>query len=197
MEEIKKIQLKEEQQVTNNSSAKNPKRLKPGGGGSGSGSGEEYSESTTIIAEGEYTSGNFKWGVAISASVSVSVSYIWNADLLEYVFNEATIGCSNVCVTFSPTEQGSPSSGVTYTSLAHIPSVPPSGCGGNVTQNTISPVTVPAGLYTLVGYTQHYDGQGNPIGEAERSEFSANLSLNIGFACDPHLGVFGISGSLA
>ena len=192
MDELKKIQLNDEPKQTGNELQSQGGRLRLPPTGK---SGKDYHNSTGIVAAGEYSSGQYKWQVSVSANVSIDVHYVWEEVLQDFVFENATIAVTNVVATFIGTTQGSPQSGVTYTSLSHYPSVPPSG-GTNITQSMIAPVTVSAGNYELKGFHTIYNNDGEIISQGELETFNAAISIRVEYGSTPYGGVFGISADL-
>lgn len=195
MEDIKKIKLKDEQQVENNGSAvKNPKRLQP----TGSGSGQVFNGGSSFHAQAELYRGDYKWLVSVSASISVRVKY--KLEDGELVFDEATVTCAGASATFGGTTryvgtltpEGEKLNGIEYSSLSCYPSV-----SGQSSQTVNSICTVDVGVCSveLKGYsTAYYNG--NPQQPGQLQTFLGGVALRISFNCDPQFGVYQVGAEI-
>jgi hypothetical protein len=201
MEEIKKIKLKDEQQVENNGGAvKNPKRLPPTGNGNGTG--KEFSQSANTQATAELTSGNYHWTIGAGANATVSVKYVKNPDTGEWEFDSGTISIGTLSFSAGAgdpvfdgiIEEGGVKTGTEYT---------PVGTSGSLgTQimipiyNLYYPETINIPI-TLIGFAATYDHSTTPEIPSRRDSVNVGLCLSVGFSCDPYTGISGLSMGLS
>ena len=195
MNEIKKIKLKEEQQVIKNDSQtkEGGLRLPP----TGTGSGQEFNGGSSIYGQAEVYRENYKWLVSVSASISVHVKY--KLEDGELVFDEATVTCAGASATFGGTTQFqgtiSPEgikNGIEYSSLSCYPSV-----GGQSSQTVNSICTVDFGVCTveLEGFSTVYHN-GTPQQPGQLQTFPGGVALRISFNCYPQFGVYQVGAEI-
>ena len=126
MEDIRKIKLKDEQQVENNGGAvKNPKRLPPTGSGTDSGLEKEFSDTTSAVISGELTKGNYHWNITGSASVKAQAFYKrenitdqYELDYIKYTCLGASITLTGGTDSSQVTGTGSHQNGTAYESVS-------------------------------------------------------------------------------
>lgn len=196
MEEIKKIKLKDEQQVIKNDSQakEGGLRLPP----TGTGSGQEFNGGSSFHAQAELYREDYEWLVSVSASISVRVKY--KLEDGELVFDEATVTCTGASATFggttryvgTQTPEGGKLNGIEYSSLSCYPSV-----SGQSSQTVNSICTVDVGVCTveLKGFSTAYHN-GNPQQPGQLQTFPGGVALRISFNCDPQFGVYQVGAEI-
>lgn len=185
MEDIKKIKLKDEQQVENNGSAvKNPKRLKPGGGGdsgsgSGSGSGNDYTYTEPMtFSEGislSFTREPYSWSGSGTASANFDVTKNSNNEIISAELRSTTF---SLVITEN--------SRTFIDETDHLETIITS-YGGNISAGGIDPLNN-CGLleetvqYTFAGQTKkiHHDGPDEitPYSEQKNIKFGMHIVVD-------------------
>ena len=201
MEEIKKIKLKDEQQVPNGElQAKGgPLRLPP----TGNSTGAEYTSGANVFANAEVTRGNYHWAISVGTYATAYVKYIKNPDTGEFEFDSGTITIGTISLSavggeyvFEGTKDanGNIISGVEYNSLStngslgtqmiiHIYNLPPN-----------ETIDVPI---ALTGVATIHDNSATPPIQYRRDVYAEVLHLGVSFSCDPYTGISNVTLNLS